>query len=330
MQLGSNLVVSVTAMEHSELFDGISPRSNMNRRELNRLITGAALGRVIFHGNGQIVPAPKDFKFSVMLWTLEKQASLERCIEIVAAAGYQGIELVGEFQTWSPEDTRKVMAQMRSLGLVFDAISGVKAGFAEPGQSSNFIGQLAEQIRAAKDLGCPQIILLSGNRVEDLPPGVQRLTSIENLKRAADLASKNDIEIVIEPIDPLENPAIFLTTVSDGIEIVQEVRSRNVKVLYDFYHEQRAIGNLIEKLEKHIEWIGLVHIADVPGRHEPGTGEINYAMIYRKLAELNYSKFIAMEYYPTGDMVVSLKRARLAAIQAWYTGTQPRSPNHPK
>jgi hypothetical protein len=80
MQLGSNQVW-VTAMEHSEPFDGTSPRSIMNRRELNRLIVGTALGRVLFHGDAQTVPAPKGCKFSVMLWTLEKQASLERAIK---------------------------------------------------------------------------------------------------------------------------------------------------------------------------------------------------------------------------------------------------------
>ena len=72
-------------------------------------------------------------------------------------------------------------------------------------------------------------------------------------------------------------------------------------MLYDVYHEQREFGNLIEKFEKNIEQVGLVHIADVPGRHEPGTGEINYLNIYRKLAELNYRGTICMEFYPTGD-----------------------------
>jgi hydroxypyruvate isomerase len=158
-----------------------------------------------------------------------------------------------------------------------------------------------------------------------LPPGVQRLTSIENLKRAADLASKNDIEIVIEPIDLLENPTIFLTTVSDGIEIVQEVRSRNVKVLYDFYHEQRAIGNLIEKLENHIEWIGLVHIADVPGRHEPGTGEINYAMIYRKLAAKlqQVHRDGILPHGRHGSFTQESKVSGDAGLVYWETATKP-------
>ena len=288
----------------------------MDRREFSQLIVGGVFGQTLLRGYAQTAPPPQGFKFSVMLWTLEKQAPFERCIEMVAAAGYQGIELTGQFQKWSQEDRSRIMRQMGSLKLVVDSMSGVKAGFANPNESSSFMTQLAAQLQAAKDLGCPQIILLSGKQVDGMPRQVQHTTAVENLKRAADLAAKSDIEIVIEPIDPLENPSIFLTTVSEGFEIVREVGSSNVKVLYDFYHEQRAFGNLIEKLEKNIELVGLVHIADVPGRHEPGTGEIDYKNIYRKLAELKYSRFITMEYYPTEDPIASLKKSRMEALQA--------------
>ncbi|HEX7159019.1 MAG TPA: TIM barrel protein [Edaphobacter sp.] len=288
----------------------------MNRREFGQLIAGAVLGESLALAGVPPAPSAKGVKFSFMLWALEKQASFDRCVEMVASAGYQGIELVGEFQKWSAEETRRIMARMRTLELVFDAMSGVKAGFAVPEESAAFMMQFAAHLQAAKELACNRVILLSGKRMAGLEPQAQRRTSVENLKRASDLAAQHQVEIVIEPIDPLENPTIFLTTVSDGFEIVREVNRPNVKVLYDFYHEQRAFGNLIEKLEKNIDWVGLVHVADVPGRHEPGTGEINYVSIYRKLAELHYDRFIAMEYYPTEDPVTSLKKARLAAQQA--------------
>jgi hydroxypyruvate isomerase len=291
----------------------------MNRREFSQLAVAAGLGQAFLKGNAQAVTPAEGPRFSVMLWTIEKQAPFDRCIEIVAAAGYNGVELVGEFQKWSSEETRRVMTKMRSLGLVFDAMSGVKAGFSDPSETDAFMTQLTSQIRSAKELECPMIILLSGKRVDGLDPKAQHQASVDNLKRAADLAAKNDVQIVIEPIDPLENPTIYLRTVSDGFDIVREVGSPHVKVLYDFYHEQRAFGNLIEKLEGNIDLIGLVHIADVPGRHDPGTGEIDYANIYRKLAELRYSKFIAMEFYPVEDPTDSLKKARLSAQQAMRT-----------
>jgi hydroxypyruvate isomerase len=285
----------------------------MNRRELVKMGVGAALASTGLHAAAHGVGGANKVRFSFMLWALEKQAPFDQCVEWVAEAGYQGVELVGEFQSWSPAQRAATMAKMRSLGMVFDAISGVKAGFAVPEQSEAFRAQFTEQMRAAKELECPKIILLSGNRVDGLRAEVQRQTSIDTLKWAAEKAAKEQIDIVIEPIDLLENPAIYLASVADGFEIVRAVDSPNVKVLYDVYHEQRGFGNLLEKLEKNIEWVGLVHVADVPGRHEPGTGEIDYGSIYRKLAELNYSHWIAMEYYPTGEPVASLKKSRMEA-----------------
>jgi hydroxypyruvate isomerase len=93
------------------------------------------------------------------------------------------------------------------------------------------------------------------------------------------------------------------------------VNHPQVKLLYDFFHEQIAAGNLIAKLEKALPHLALVHVADVPGRHEPGTGEINYENIIRKLTELNYRGMIAMEFYPTSDPVGKLREAREMALR---------------
>ena len=248
----------------------------MNRREFGQLFVGASLAQVLSRGVAQASPSPAGVRFSVMLWTLEKQAPFDRCLEIVAEAGYQGVELTGQFRKWSAEDTQRIMAKMRSLGLVFDLLSGVRVGFADPSASVAFLAAVAEELRFCKELESPQINLRSGNRIDGAERSVQHAASVENLKHAADLAVASGVQIVIEPIDPLEAPNEYLTSVSEGFEIVREVASPQVRVLYDFYHEQRAYGNLIEKLEKNIDLVGLVHIADVPGRHEPGTGEIDY------------------------------------------------------
>ena len=286
----------------------------MNRRAFSTMMAAGLVGQGLLRRSAWAAETAR-FRFSVMLWTLEKQLPMDRALEVVTAAGYQGVELVGEFQKWSPTDTRRVMMKMKSLGLVFDAMSGVKAGFADARESAEFMTQLDNQIRWAKVLACSKIILLSGKKVDGLHAGAQKETAIENLQRAADMAAKENIDLVIEPIDPLENPTIYLTSVTEGFEIVRAVNSPRVKVLYDFYHEQRAFGNLIEKLEQNIDWVGLVHVADVPGRHEPGTGEIDYASIYRKLAELKYMGFIAMEFYPNADPESTLRKARMEALK---------------
>jgi hydroxypyruvate isomerase len=289
----------------------------MNRRDFAKLSAKTALASTYLHASAQSIAGAVKPRFSVMLWALTRQASFDTCLEQVAQAGYQGVELVGEFQKWSPEQLSATLTKMRGLGLVVDAMSGVKAGFAVPDDSSAFQAQFLEHLRFAKELECPTVILLSGKRIDRLTAQVQQQTAIDNLRWAADKAAKEQIRIVIEPIDLLENPSIFMASVTDAFEIARAVGKPNVRVLYDFYHEQRSFGNLIEKLEKNIDLVGLVHIADVPGRHEPGTGEIDYAAVYRKLAELKYSHWIAMEYYPTGDTVSALKTSRMDALRAF-------------
>ncbi len=289
----------------------------MNRRRLAKFIAQASLGtalvpRLSVAGQPQKMP-----RFSVMLWTLQKQATFDQSIEIVAAAGYGGVELVGEFHNWNSTQTQQTLARLRALSLTVDAASGVKAGFADPAQTAAFLTQFNAHLNALETLGCPQAILLSGPVVSTISPVAQLQTATDNLKQAADLAAKRNIEVLIEPIDPLEQPTIWLQSVAQAFPLARAVGRPNLKVLYDLFHEQRAFGNLIEKLEPNLDLIGLIHVADVPGRHEPGTGEIDFSNIYRKLAQLRYSRWIAMEFYPTQDPTATLRNARLSAQAAF-------------
>jgi len=284
----------------------------MNRRNFAQLIAAAALEGTFFRAAAQVAKTSVSAnRFSCEIAML-KVDSYERCIEIVAEADYQGVELISFFQKWTPEEQRRMMAKMRSSGVMIDMLSGLQASFAIPDQTEEFVSRVTAHCHVANGLECPQINIKSGKRL-DIDPKLQFAAAVDNLKRASDVAEKNGINIVIEPIDLLENPTIFLTSVKDGFEIVRAVNRPNVKVLYDFYHEQRGAGNLIEKLEANIEWVGLVHIADVPGRNEAGTGEINYTNIYRSLGRLHYNGFIAMEYAPTTDPVASLRKSRIEA-----------------
>jgi hydroxypyruvate isomerase len=255
-------------------------------------------------------------QFSVMMWALNKQGTFEQNLERVAQAGYRHVELVDEFKHWSPEDERRILARMKALNISVDATAGMKSGFADPTGGDAFLAELKILIPVARQLQCKQIILLSGKRIEGASAQSQHNASIETLKRAAELLSPAGIVGVIEPIDRLENPTIYLDGVTEAFEMTKAVASPNIKVLYDLYHEQRGFGNLIEKLDNNIAEVGLIHVADVPGRHEPGTGEINYNNIYKKLVQLNYKNIIAMEFYPTGDVVKTLQRSREDAMNA--------------
>ncbi|PYX03979.1 MAG: hydroxypyruvate isomerase [Acidobacteria bacterium] len=305
----------------------------MNRREFARTLAGAALSAAALPGGAAAAETGAQtsakgipFKLSVMLWTVYRDLPFEQRLEKVAEAGYQAVELVDEYKSWSTEEFRRVSLKVRSLNIVFDTIAQVKSGIADPGGREAFLSDMNTLLPIAEKLECPAIIVLSGNRVEGLSHDAQHQSCVETLKRAVDIAAKRNVSLLLENIDPEENPKYYLTSVAEGFEIVREVDHPRVKFLYDFYHEQISEGNLIKKLEKNIEEVGLVHIADVPGRHEPGTGEINYPNIFRKLAQLKYDRYAAMEFIPTGDAVASLRAAKDMALQAVSNYDQSRVP----
>ena len=252
---------------------------------------------------------------SVMLWTVYRELPFPQRLEKVSEAGYHAVELVGEYKDWSKEDFAAARKKKRELNFEFDATAGVWHTFADSGDREAFLKNVREFIPIMKELECPRLILQSGNKAPSFSAEQMRGNCIEALKRGGEIAAENNIELLVENIDPEENPKYFITSSADGFEIIRAVGNPHVKFLYDFFHEQIAEGNLLEKLEKNIDVIGLVHIADVPGRHAPGTGEINYSNIFRKLAELKYSGYAAMEFIPLGDPVDELRKARELAVE---------------
>lgn len=283
----------------------------MRRRDFGRLLASAAVGSALpglssQQPKGETAP----FKVSIMLWTVFRELPFVERLEKVASAGYQYVELVSEHRGWTDSEFSQVTVRSRQLGIEFDAVSGLKHGTADPGVRDAFLQELEALLPVAQRLNCPAIIVLSGNRVETISREQQHQACVETLKRASDIAERNHVRLLLENIDPLENPKYFLTSVAEGFEIVRSVDHPNIRFLYDFFHEQIAEGNLIAKLQKNIDLVGLVHIADVPGRHQPGTGEINYDNIYRALAGLKYDRVIAMEFEPLGNPVEVLRSAR--------------------
>ena len=296
----------------------------MNRRDFTRTLAGAALGASSLRGQpvpGAVsVPADEEasapFKLSVMLWTVFEHLPFEQRLEKVAGAGYKNVELVGEYAKWSEEDFRRANGKRRELGITFDTTAGLGHGVGDPRAREALLADLRKELAIMEKIECPSIIVMSGDRVPGLARQAQHQSCIEGLKRAAELVQGKNVRLLLENIDPEENPKYYLTSVAEGFEIVRKVNHPQVRFLYDFFHEQIAEGNLIEKLEKNIDYVGLVHIADVPGRHEPGTGEINYENIFKKLGQLKYDRYAAMEFIPTGDPVESLRAAREMALRA--------------
>lgn len=304
----------------------------MDRRTFSRNLLGmtagaAALGQMpafAQQANGGSSGADESgvpFGFSVMLWTVFRNEPFEQRLEKIIQAGYKNVELVGEYHKWSDEEFKRNNAKRKELGITFDTTAGLKHGVGNPNNRDAMLADVKNELPIMEKLECPAVIIMSGNVVPGMPRKVQHDSCIEGLKRAASLVEGKKINgqpvrLLLENIDQEENPKYFMQSVAEGFEIVRAVNHPQVRLLYDFYHEQIAEGNLIEKLEKNIDYVGLVHIADVPGRHEPGTGEINYYNIFKKLGELKYNRIAAMEFYPTSDPVTKLRKAREMAIKA--------------
>lgn len=284
----------------------------MDRREFSRMMAVAGIGGALA-GRSARAQTPA-VKFSVMLWIMGRTLTMEQRLETIAAAGYQGAEMVDEWMKWSTEDRKRIIAKKNALGLTFDVMFPSLTTLVDPEQRSKLKQEILAAIPIAQEIGCRQFAMKSGARIAGQTPEQGRQAIADGLKVAADVCREAKIEVLLEPIDVLEDKRQFVNSVVEGFAIARTVSDPGVKVLYDFYHEQRGTGNVIETLEKNIDLVGLVHIADVPGRHKPGTGEMNYDNIYRKLGALKYNRYIAMEFSFGGDAVAELKAAKAEAL----------------
>jgi hydroxypyruvate isomerase len=255
-------------------------------------------------------------RFSVMLWILSKTMTMEQRLQIVADAGYDGGEMTNEWMKWTPEETRRIIAKKDRLGLTFDAIFPTTAPLNHPDSTQRIREDVMKAIPFAQQIGCPMFLVRSGQLIPGQSDEAKRAQIVDHLKMIGDLSAAKNISLLLEPIDHIEAKAEAVDSVTEGFELTHATGNPMVKVLYDLYHEQRGGGNLIEKLQKHIDQVGLIHIADVPGRKKPGTGEIDYPNIYRALAKLPYTGYITMEFYDGGDPVAELKAAKAEVLAA--------------
>jgi len=220
-----------------------------------------------------------------------------------------------EFWGWSNKDLGRVKEEcqkndIRVAALCVDAKTPDTAKvfnekrliYREPEAQEAFLAAVQESIAVAKELDAPTLILTVGNERNDIPHVEQHTNVVLALRKAAPLAEDAGIQIVVEPLNVLANHMGYMLPSSyEAFGIVEEVGSPAVRVLYDIYHQQITEGNLIPTIRKNINLIGHFHVADVPGRHEPGTGEINYRNVFKAIEELGYQKAVGLEYAPTKD-----------------------------
>lgn len=207
-----------------------------------------------------------------------------------------------EFWEWRSKDLTSVQAALldNELDLIGMAGLGVNdPDLTDPESNREAIKRVEESIEIASEIGCPNLIVLVGDRYPEEPRRYQHNRIIDGLQELAPTAESAGISLLIEPLNTaVDHPNYFLETAADGFEIVNSVNSSNVQLLYDIYHQQITEGDIITTLTEEVQNVGHIHIADVPGRHEPGTGELNYSNIISAVEEAGYNGYFGFEFQP--------------------------------
>lgn len=245
-------------------------------------------------------------KTSVCVEMIFTEVPFVKRIEMAAKAGFEAIE----FWNWDNKDMPGIKVAVQKVNIAIATFQLNRGGtLLNREDRSRFVAGIQESLAMAQEMGAKQLFLLTDELGEDRSVKYQfphlseedKYDSVlEGLKTLAPLAEKAGVALVLEPLNTLvDHKGYWLNHSAVGLELVRKVGSPNIKLLFDCYHMQIMEGNLIETLIKNLDAIGHVHVADVPGRHEPGTGEINYGNVFKALKEAGYKGYIGFEFAPT-------------------------------
>ncbi len=238
-------------------------------------------------------------------------SEIDEFADRIPAAAQAGLPAV-EFWRYSEKDIDAISAAKQSAGIEIAAAAvELSQGMLDVALAEEYVRSVKAAIKGVEQLGIKVLISTTGWEPSPRPRSEQHAGIVACLKAAAPVAEEAGITLVLEPLNVLvDHAGYYLTTSAEGFEILDEVDSPNVKLLYDIYHQQVTEGNLIATITSHIAQIAHFHIADVPGRHEPGTGEINWANVLGAIDEAGYEGYVGLEYLPTGATVESLEHIK--------------------
>lgn len=227
-----------------------------------------------------------------------------------AEAGFTAVEFLFPYEFTAQEIAEQLAAHDLQAVLFNsspgDFSKGERGYTNHPERRDEFRRILTQALEYAERLQVPRIHLMTGNCVPGIPRAAQLQSVFENLAWAAPQAADIGVTLLIEPLNPVDQPFYFVGNTTQGMEIVRGVNHPNVRLQYDVYHAQMSEGNLIQTMRTLLPHIGHIQISDVPGRHQPGLGEINYPAIFATLEQLGYNGYIGLEYHPDGETTESL------------------------
>jgi hydroxypyruvate isomerase len=244
-----------------------------------------------------------------LTWLFKELPFLDR-FDAAANAGFNAVELLFPYEA----GIDAVKARLNAAGLhvaLFNTPPGnVDTGefglLAAPSRRNAFRRDFEIALDAAQRLNCARLHVMAGKQMPDVSRQAQLDCALENLAWAAPLAETTGVTLLIESLNPVDVPDYLLLNPTDGLNLVEQANWPNVKMQFDVYHAQMTQGNLINTITSNFARIGHIQIADVPGRCQPGCGEINYPAVFRTLTKLDYDGYIGLEYKPVGSTLESL------------------------
>ena len=227
-----------------------------------------------------------------------------------ASEGFKGVEYLFPYD-YDKNVLRQKLAEHQLTQVLHNLPAGNWAAGergigCHPDRVAEFRAGVDKAIEYATTLDCKQVNCLAGVRPSGLDPTDARETFVKNLQFAAPRLKAAGIKLLIEAINTRDIPGFFLCNTQQAVDIIKAVDSDNLFVQYDIYHMQIMEGDLAPTIEKHLKLIPHMQLADTPGRHEPGTGEINYSYLLPRIDELGYQGLIGCEYKPAGKTVDGL------------------------
>jgi len=241
-------------------------------------------------------------KFAANLTMLFTEHPFLDRFEHAAKAGFTAVEFL--FPYAFPTSEIRSRLQGHGLQLVLhnlpagDWDAGERGIACLPDRVDEFRAGVARAIEVGSALGVPQLNCLAGKAPAGIDAARLHDTFVANLRYAAAQLKGAGLKLLIEPINTFDIPGFFLNRTAQAIAILDDVGADNAFVQYDIYHAQRMEGEIAATLSKHLARIGHVQIADNPGRHEPGSGELNYAFLFAHLDRIGYHGHVGCEYKP--------------------------------
>ncbi len=236
-------------------------------------------------------------------------------LERFAAARRAGFRAV-EYQTAYELTAAEIAGAARDAGVqvVLHTLPRGDAGEAGraclPGREASFREDLERAMDYAREAGCASLHCLAGIVPAGADPSALHAAYVANLRYAAQRLRRARMRLLIEPISERTAANYFLRASAQAARVQDEVAADNLFIQYDFFHMQLLEGNLSATVERLLARIGHMQLADAPGRHQPGTGEINFEFLLAHIDRLGYSGWVGCEYNPAGDTVESLKWAQ--------------------